>query len=75
MISAKEKNKAGKKRNGERLDLILNRVVGEDLTEKVIFEWREGEKSRGSQGKEHSMWWKQQLEERSPGVPGNANSE
>ena len=57
MIRAKEKNKAEKKkRNGEHLDLILNGVFGDDLTEKVIFEWREGEKSRGSQRKQHSMW-------------------
>ena len=36
----------------------------------MIFECREWEKSGGSQGKERSMWRKQQPEESSLGVPG-----
>lgn len=62
MISTKEKDKAEKKRNGEHLGLILNRVVRDDRMEKVIFEWRAGEKPRGSLGKGCSLLSQQQVE-------------
>lgn len=60
------------------MDLILKRVVRDDLTKREIFEWREGEKSPNSRGKSTPLGgnskWKDPEVGMTQCMPGNAGS-